>query len=316
MKQGKSNTDVAGLDIGKLWLDGGLCHGQVHERFANGPAGFGDLLAWLRLHGVHRVGMEASGQYERAVREVLEAEGFEVVLFPPHEVKAFARYRRIRLKSDKADARLIAQAAAAYEGIVRRRDPELGKLAELMTGYEQVRDLLAQVKTMTEHYRLEALDTMGKELKEVLKLQKQRLLRMILSAIRARPDLAHRFDLLKSLPGIGDAVAACLVIRMPELGDLQPGQAASLLGVAPFDRDSGASHGKRFITGGRARPRVFVYLAALAAKRVNPGFKAFAQRLVHTGKPLKVVVIAVMRKLIEAANLVLKRRTPWLTIKP
>lgn len=106
-------------------------------------------------------------------------------------------------------------------------------------------------------------------------------------------------------------MAAVLVIRMPELGVLKPGQAASLLGVAPFDRDSGATKGMRFITGGRARPRTFVYLAALAAKRINGVFRAFAEKLLGAGKPPKVAIVAVMRKLIEAANLVLKRQAQW-----
>ena len=102
------------------------------------------------------------------------------------------------------------------------------------------------------------------------------------------------------------------MIRMPELGALKPGQAASLLGVAPFDRDSGSMKGTRFITGGRARPRTFVYLAALAAKRRAGTFKAFAEKLLSGGKPPKVAIVAVMRKLIEAANLILKRQAPWI----
>ena len=98
---------------------------------------------------------------------------------------------------------------------------------------------------------------------------------------------------------------------MPELGALRKGQAAALLGVAPFDRDSGQWKGLRFIAGGRQRPRRMLYLAALAAKRCDPGLKAFAQGLTHRGKPPKVAIVAVMRKLIEAANLVLQRGLPW-----
>ena len=98
---------------------------------------------------------------------------------------------------------------------------------------------------------------------------------------------------------------------MPELGDMKRGQPAALLGVAPFDRDSGQFKGLRFIAGGRARPRRMLYLAALSAKRFDPGLKAFAQRLTNAGKPAKLVIVAVMRKLIEAANLVLARGQPW-----
>jgi len=134
----------------------------------------------------------------------------------------------------------------------------------------------------------------------------------ILRRIKAEADLLARFRLLTSLPGIGAIVAASLVIRMPELGQMNRGQAASLIGVAPFDRDSGQWKGLRFIAGGRARPRRMLYLAAVTAKRFDPSLKAFAERLLARGKPKKLVTVAVMRKLIEAANLVLGRGQPWL----
>ena len=110
-------------------------------------------------------------------------------------------------------------------------------------------------------------------------------------------------------------VAAALVVRMPELGRMKHGQAAALLGVAPFDRDSGQFKGQRFISGGRKRPRRLVYLAALKARR-DPTFKAAADQLLARGKPKKVILVAVMRRLIEAANLVLSRGHPWVRQQP
>ena len=142
---------------------------------------------------------------------------------------------------------------------------------------------------------------------------KARLAADILARIEAHEDLQARYRLLLSLPGVGPVVAAALVVRMPELGAMKRGQAAALIGVAPFDRDSGQHRGARFIAGGRGRPRRLLYLAALAAKRSDPALKAFAQRLLANGKPPKVAIVAVMRKLIEAANLVLQRQQPWLT---
>ena len=141
---------------------------------------------------------------------------------------------------------------------------------------------------------------------------KARLAADIVRRIKAQADLLTRLRLLTSLPGVGPIVGASLVIRMPELGAMQRGQAASLLGVAPFDRDSGQAKGLRFISGGRARPRRMLYLSACRAKVCNPTFKAFAERLRAAGKPPKVTIVAVMRKLIEAANLVLQRGEPWL----
>ena len=141
---------------------------------------------------------------------------------------------------------------------------------------------------------------------------KAKLARAVLAQIKLCPDLLARDRLLLSLPGVGPIVAATLVVRMPELGSMKRGQAAALAGVAPFDRDSGQWKGLRFIAGGRSRPRRMLYLAALQAKRCCPSLKAFADQLLARGKPAKLVIVAVMRKLIEAANLVLSRGQPWL----
>ena len=288
MKQGKCITAVAGLDIGKAWLDVALAESDLHTRFANTKAGISELLIWLEGHGVKRVGMEASGNYERDAREALEAKDFEVIVHQPAQVRAYAHYRRLRAKSDKIDARLIAKATAQWEGLVARRDKDVVELAEVLTFYEQVSGMLAQSRTVAEHQRLEEVCQAQAKMVDYLVRLKQSLMATILRRLRKRADLATRFDLLKSLPGIGQIVAAVLVIRMPELGNLAHGQAASLLGVAPFDRDSGLMKGLRFITGGRARPRTFVYIAALAAKRLNGPFKAFADKLIANGKSPKV----------------------------
>ena len=138
MKRENCTTDVAGLDIGKRNLDLGFARSDEHRQFANKPEAFDELLACLRAHGVKRVGMEASGNYERDVRERLEKAGFEVIVHQPQDVRAFARYRRIKAKSDKIDARLIAQATENWEGIVARRDPYVVELAEMLTFYEHV----------------------------------------------------------------------------------------------------------------------------------------------------------------------------------
>lgn len=316
MKRERVITDVAGLDIGKRYLDVGFARSDDHAQFANHVTAFDALLQVLRDHGVTRVGMEASGNYERDIRDALEKAGFEVVVHQPQDIRAFARFRRIKAKSDKIDARLIAKATENWDGITARRDPDLIELADMMTFYEQVARQLAQAKTTTEHHRLKAVVAMSTALIAHLKAAKTRAFKLIQARIRQRPDLIKRFEFLKSIPGIGPVTASILLIRMPELGRLDHGRAASLIGVAPFDHDSGILKGKRVISGGRARPRHFLYIAALAAVRVKTApFKAFAERLKTKGKPPKVILTAVMRKLIEAANVILKRQSPW-TEKP
>lgn len=310
MEQNKSNTKVAGVDVGKGWLDAAA--GDETVRVENARTGIDELIGWLSAREVGRVGMEATGGYERALREALEAEGFEVVVHQPLEVRLFARLKRRRAKNDEQDARLIALATVHIEAVRAARDPRLIALAERLTAYEQVTDLAAQMKTFLEQVRLKDVAAMIRRRIASLERDKAKLAAEILAAIKAEPDLAARYRLLISLPGIGPVVAASLLIRMPELGNLKRGQAAALLGVAPFDRDSGQMKGKRFINGGRARPRRMLYLAALAAKRFDPSLKAFADRLAGQGKPAKLIIVAVMRKLIEAANLILARQQPWI----
>lgn len=311
MKQGQSSMKVAGIDVGKLGLDAAVHGLEDTVAAANDAAGIGELIAWLRAREVGRVGMEATGGYERLARAALEAAGFEVVVHQPLEVKLFARLKRRRAKNDRLDAQLIAAATVQIEAVKAAQDPRLRELAERLTAYEQVADLAAQLKTGMEHISLEDLaGAIRAEIRSLERLKRQ-LAADLLGRIKAEPDLLERLQLVRSIPGVGPITAISLVVRMPELGAMKRGQAASLLGVAPFDRDSGQHRGQRFISGGRSRPRRLIYLAALAAKRCDRGFKAFVDAMLARGKPLRVAIVALMRKLIEAANLVLQRGQPW-----
>ncbi len=311
MKQSKTNTKIAGIDVGKRYLDVAV-HGLEEQiRVGNDAAGLSELVSWLKTREVGRVGLEASGGYERGAVKALGAAGFEVVLHQPLEVRLFARLKRSRAKNDRIDARVIAAATAQVEAVKAAQDPRLQALAERLTAYEQITDQLAELKTFMEHVSLKDLARNLKVQIAALERLKAKLMADILKGLKAQADLLDRFRLLLSLPGVGPVVAAALVIRMPELGSMKRGQAASLLGVAPFDRDSGQFKGLRFIQGGRGRPRRLMYLAGLIAKRFDPHFRAFAEGLANRGKPPKVITVAVMRKLIEAANLVLGRGQPW-----
>jgi len=315
MKQDKSNTKIAGIDVGKRRLDVAVHRGEESTEVDNDPAGIGKLITWLEARQVGRVGLEATGGYERAVREALSAAGFEVVMHQPLEVRLFARLKRLRAKNDRIDAALIAAATAQVDAVKAAADPRLAELAERLTAYDQVTELAAQMKTQLEHATLKDIIKSFQARIRSFESLKAKLIKDILTLIKVHPDLAARLELLRSVPGFGPVVAIGALVRMPELGAMTPGQAASLLGVAPFDRDSGKYKGMRFIAGGRDRPRRMIYMAALAATRSDPGLKAFAQRLADKGKPPKLVLVAVMRKLIEAANLVLARGQPWI-IRP
>ena len=311
MEQGQNTTKIAGVDVGKARLDAAVHGSDELTQVSNSPGGCSELIAWLKAREVGRVGLEATGGYERGVRGALEAAGFEVVVHQPIEVRLFAKLKRRMAKNDQLDARLIAAATAQVDAVRAAQDPRLVDLAERLTAYEQITDQAAELKTFLEHVTLKDVARDIRGLIAAAKRVKARYAAEIERRIKAEPDLCERYRLLLSLPGVGPIVAASLVIRMPELGHMRHGQAACLLGVAPFDRDSGKFKGARFIHGGRERPRRMLYLAALAAKRCDPSLKAFAENLIRRGKPAKVATVAVMRKLIEAANLVLKRGQPW-----
>jgi transposase len=312
MERGKTSTAIAGVDVGKRWLDAATHGCGLEVRMANDTSGVKRLIGWLQSCGVSRVGLEATAGYERPLVEALRVAGFEVVLHQPLEVRLFARLKRLKAKNDRLDARLIAAATAQVDAVKAAADPRLADLAERLSAYEQVCNQAAQMKGFLEHVRAKDLLKTFKAQIAQLARWKAALLADILARIRAHADLARRLDLLLSLPGVGPANAASLVVRMPELGQMKRGQAAALLGVAPFDRDSGQWKGQRTIAGGRRRPRRLLYMAALTARRRDPALRAFADALVQRGKPAKVAIVAVMRKLIEAANLVIQRNQPWL----
>jgi transposase len=309
----QTTTPTAGLDIGKLTLDLALTGQPEVTRFSNTPEGHAELIATLRRHGVARLGLEATGGYEAEVYEALAEAGLAVVRFQPAQVRFYAKSRLRRAKTDRLDAHLIAACTAAYDGPVRpARDQRLSALAEPMRLFEQITADIACFKTRCESYR-------DNDVKADLKAQikqfgawRQRVLKQIVTALRAEADLKQRLDLLLSIPGLGERTAVQLLINMPELGRITREEAASLAGLAPFDRSSGQYEGQRHIAGGRAEIRTALYAACLPASyRWNPALVAMRERLNRAGKPFKLVMVACARKLLIFANTVLQRGTPW-----
>ena len=313
MKQNSTKTWVcAGVDIGKSSLAYALAGGDGPVESPNSAEGRAQLLAFLRRHDVRRVGMEASGGYEIEVADDVRAAGLEVVVFQPMQVKAYARFKLQRAKSDPIDAVLIAQCAAACDKARDAPDPRLAAFAEHLTLIEQIEDDIARAKVRRERYRDARLkQTIEDEIKRKTALKRAEL-RLLVKAVRAHKDLARRLFLLGSIQGVGERTALALVVRMPELGRLSREQAASLLGVAPFIHESGRYKGQRRTGGGRARARTSLFAAALAAARQwNPALIALYDRLTKAGKPHALAIVACVRKLIIYANTVLAQDRPW-----
>jgi transposase len=303
---------TAGIDTSKARLDIAL-HGRAGGwAIDNDPAGWERLATELARAGVERVGIEASGGYERGAVARLRAAGFTVLLLQPVQVKAFARLNLRRAKNDRLDAVLIAACAAALERPAGAPDERLAGLAGHLTFLEAVEEDIARLKVRLEHLedsRLRALVTA-----DIIRLKSRRAeeIGRIAAALRAHPDLARRLDLVESVPGIGERTALALLIRMPELGQVSREEAAALAGLAPYDDDSGARKGQRRIAGGRGRLRRSLFAAALpAAFRWNPALVGLYRRLKTRGKPHNLALIACARKLLIYANTVVQRGTPW-----
>ena len=312
----QTSTLAAGIDTSKEKLDIAI-HGQsTCWEFSNDLPSWRKLVELLTKAGVSRIGIEATGGYERGVVEHLRAAGFIVLVLQPIQVKAFGRARLRRAKNDKLDATLIAAFVASLEETRSAPDPRLAELAEQLTFLEQAEEDIKRFKTRLEHIAEPRLRRLV--LEDITRLKRRRLsqIHAIAKQIRADRDLAVRLDLVLSIPGIGERTALALLVRMPELGHVSREEAAALAGLAPFDNDSGQYKGQRRIAGGRARLRRSLFAAALpAAFRWNKAVMALYARLTAAGKAHNAALIACARKLLIYANTVVQRGTPW-TEKP
>jgi len=308
----KRSMVCAGIDTGKRKLDVAL-HGRDERlEVKNDPDGHRSLAAWLRERGVKRVGIEASGGYEMEVVAALRRAGFVVVVFQPAQVRAYAMFHLQLAKNDKLDAVLIAACTAAAAKIHVPPDPRLSPLAARLTLIEQIGADIARHKTRLETCR----DPHGREFwqQEIARLEatEKAELKALEKMIRQHHDLSQRLDLIESVDGIGIKTAIIILVRIPEIGRLGRTQVAALVGLAPYDDDSGTRHGDRHIRGGRKRVRSGLYAAALPASfRHNAQLRVMYARLKATGKDHKVALVACARKLVIFANTVVARGTPW-----
>lgn len=311
-KMTEHSIKAAGIDTGKDRLDVAVTASSAYLQVDNNAAGHRALSAWLRRKNIDRIGIEASGGYERSVMAHLRQAGFTVILLQPIQVRAYAMFHLQRAKNDRIDAALIAACAAATATIKDAPDPRFEAFAEHLTLIEQIEEDIVRCKTRREAFRHRRhCDLLDTEIKR-LKTWRAAEMKQLTSALRRHDDLARRIALIQSVPGIGPRTALALLIRMPELGTLSREQAAALAGLAPFDHDSGKFQGSRRIAGGRGRLRKSLFAAALpAAFHWNDALIALYRRLTAAGKPHKVALVACARKLLIFANTVLARGTPW-----
>jgi transposase len=309
----KHSMVCAGIDTGKYRLDVALDCGSERLQVDNDENGHGVLSAWLRRRRVKRVGIEASGGYEKAVVARLRRDGFVVVVFQPAQVRAYACFQLQRAKNDAIDASLIAACTAAVKKIHTPPDPRLASLAEHLRLIEQIE---AQIVCFRNYLESPCEGSHGtalwsQEIQRFEAVAKEET-KALVAAIRRHRDLGRRLELIASIDGIGLRTAIAILVRMPEIGRITREQAAALAGLAPYDDDSGEQAGARHIWGGRERLRKSLYAAALAASfRWNPQLMALYKRLTAAGKCHRAALVACARKLIVFANAVVARGTPW-----
>jgi transposase len=303
---------TAGIDVSKDWLDAALWPIDGNIRVASTPAGYAALGAWLTQHGIERVGLEASGGYEIVVIDALEALGFAVVRFNAQRIRLFAKAKGRLAKNDRADARCIAQATAVLvENAPPPRRRDLDPLVEHLSYRRQLRGWIDDCGNQLEHLRQASLRKRV-QLRQAGFERELAMLDTTLAKLVSEHDdwqvLAQR---LQTVPGVGPVLTQTLIALLPELGTLSRRAIASLVGVAPYDQDSGKHSGERHIKGGRAAVREVLYMAAMSAKTHNRTIAEFARRLVGKNKKKKVIIVACMRKLLVILNAMLRDGADW-----
>jgi len=292
-----------GIDVAKSTL--AVCGQGMKKLYANTSTGHARLLKELPQNA-HLI-MEATGGYERALSLLLHAQKLPVSVVNPRHVRDFAKAMGQLAKSDKIDAQIIVAFAQSKQPVPEAPPSQsLIELEELMSRREQLVALRTIEKNRQEHHRQKILQVRAQKLLITIEVQIEELEEKVRELIANDAILKSKRERMLQVEGIGEITAASVLAFMPELGSISRAQAAALLGVAPFVCESGMMRGKRHIWGGRANVRTCFYMAAMTAMRDNRILREIYQRLRATGKPGKVAIVAVMRKLICLLNHMLK----------
>jgi transposase len=280
-------------------------------RVANEAAGVGSLVERLQAMKVELVVMEATGGYETQAASAIAGAGLKLAVVNPRQVRDFAKATGRLAKSDRIDAHVIAAFGQAIEPqITHLPDEQARELQGLLVRRSQLLGMRVQ-----ESNRLALMQgAMRKQIKSHIAWLDRAIDEVntdLTARLRSSPAWREKDELLRSLKGIGPITSGTLMTSLPELGQLNRRAIAALVGVAPFNRDSGAFRGRRMIWGGRAHVRQVLYMAAIAAVRSNPVIKPFYERLIARGKPHKVAMVACMRKMLTILNAMMRSNTPW-----
>jgi transposase len=304
---------VIGIDVSKAELAIAVHPSGDAWTCGTTPTMIDGLVARLAAYQPQVIVIEATAGYELPLAAACASAGLPVAVVNPRQVRAFAQAIGRTAKTDAIDAQVLARFGASVKPTPRAvADADTRALASLVQRRRQLLEML-----IAERQRLAQAPPTGPVTRNLrthirwLERQVGAVDDEIGGAVQRSAVWRVHDDLLRSVPGIGPIVARTLLAELPELGQLDRRTVAALVGVAPFNRDSGQWRGRRMIWGGRASVRAALYMAALVASRRNPVLRAFYERLRAAGKPAKVALVAVMRKLLTTANAMIKHQTPW-----
>lgn len=298
---------AAGIDAGKTYLDIGIEPSRKHFRVSNAAVGIEDAIARLQRAGVGKVVLEAIGPFAQPIVTGLVAAGFEVGLVNPRRIKAYREAEGKRAKTDRLDARLIARFAVQMTEPLRPVPTASQQaLKALATRRRQLVEMIAMEKTRLKQVVDPLLCESHRIAIAVLGAERVRIEADIDARLAADAAATRKRAILLSVPGFGPAVSSTLITDLPELGTLDRRAIASLAGLAPHPSQSGTSIGRNQIGGGRPCVRTALYMAGLVAGRCDPRFKREYAAMRTDGKPAKVAIIAIARKLLVLANSLVK----------
>ena len=303
--------NCVGVDVSKHHLDWALGGEGSVARVPNTPAGVRQMVAKIRHREVALIIVESTGGYERVLTEALTEADLPVALVNPWRVRRFGEGLGVLAKTDSLDARILALYGERARPTRRPLPgPRQRQMADLV---RRRRQLIAMI--VAEKNRLDtASGGIRRDIQALVKLLERRVGKIderIDAAIAADPEKAENYERLQSAPSVGPGVARALIVDLPELGALGRKQISSLVGLAPFAKDSGRKSGNRRIRAGRTGPRTALYLAAMNGARFNPVLKEMYDRLIAAGKPPKVAFIALARKLLTILNAMVRDGTTW-----
>lgn len=308
----KSPEGFFGIDVSKERLEIAQANSPVIQTLANEESAIAEWVTLLRGQVVHRIVVEATGGYEAKVVLQLAAAKFPVVVVNPRQVRDYARGLGILAKTDHLDATVLARFAAEVRPEIRPIPAEdERRLAELQTRRQQLLQMHTAERNRQEHSHDPQVRESLSAVLQVLEEQIGRLDQELSAMVQANAAWHAKETILRTEKGVGPIVSRTLIADLPELGRLNRRQIASLVGLAPFNRDSGKWRGQRRVFGGRGSVRAALYMAAVTAIQWNPKIRPYYQRLIERGKCFKVAITACMRKLLTILNAIARDHQLW-----